>query len=266
MSVPELVLDPSLRVWVLFPILFVMILVGVIRHYATVLLQQTPKSQDAKTLREQQFLQYSQTLRANGVNIRPDSFAMRQNHLIENMKNNAYLADPKSATADTTQQAANMLQDPKALENMMNGMKGQISMVVPQTLMMGWINAFFAGFVLMRLPFPLTIRFKEMLQSGVATTDLDVRWVSSLSWYFLNLLGLNSVYALILGGSNSAGGVGNVSPNPGAMPGMQRPGTETVKMYRAEAENLHIARHEYLLEGVEDRVLNTYLARPKSVK
>lgn len=54
----------------------------------------------------------------------------------------------------------------------------------------------------MKLPFPLTIRFKSMLQSGVATRDLDVRWVSSLSWYFLNLFGLQSVFIFILGNDN----------------------------------------------------------------
>ncbi len=54
----------------------------------------------------------------------------------------------------------------------------------------------------MKLPFPLTIRFKSMLQSGVATRDLDVRWVSSLSWYFLNLFGLQSVFNFILGDDN----------------------------------------------------------------
>lgn len=41
-----------------------------------------------------------------------------------------------------------------------------------------------------------------MLQSGVATRDLDVRWVSSLSWYFLNLFGLQSVFIFLLGNEN----------------------------------------------------------------
>jgi hypothetical protein len=41
-----------------------------------------------------------------------------------------------------------------------------------------------------------------MLQSGVGTRDLDVRWVSSLSWYFLTLFGLQPVYTFILGSNN----------------------------------------------------------------
>ena len=53
-----------------------------------------------------------------------------------------------------------------------------------------------------KLPFPLTIRFKSMLQSGVMTRDLDVQWVSSLSWYFLNLMGHQSVFGFILGSDN----------------------------------------------------------------
>ena len=54
----------------------------------------------------------------------------------------------------------------------------------------------------MKLPFPLTPQFKSMLQSGVGTRELDVQWVSSLSWYFLTLFGLQPVYNFILGGDN----------------------------------------------------------------
>lgn len=55
-----------------------------------------------------------------------------------------------------------------------------------------------------KLPFPLTPQFKSMLQSGVGTRDLDVRWVSSLSWYFLTLFGLQPVYNFILGSNGMA--------------------------------------------------------------
>lgn len=64
-----------------------------------------------------------------------------------------------------------------------------------------WTKVLITG-RLVKLPFPLTIRFKSMLQSGVMTRDLDVRWVSSLSWYFLNLFGLQSVFGFILGSDN----------------------------------------------------------------
>jgi hypothetical protein len=58
-------------------------------------------------------------------------------------------------------------------------------------------------YVVVKLPFPLTLGFKSMLQRGIETSDMDVRWVSSLSWYFLNFFGLNGLYRLILGGDNS---------------------------------------------------------------
>lgn len=54
----------------------------------------------------------------------------------------------------------------------------------------------------MKLPFPLTIKFKSMLQAGVATKDMDPRWMSSISWYFLCFFGLQPVFNFILGSDN----------------------------------------------------------------
>jgi hypothetical protein len=38
--------------------------------------------------------------------------------------------------------------DPAAMDGMMAGMKTQMVMMVPQMVIMGWINFFFQGFVL----------------------------------------------------------------------------------------------------------------------
>ncbi len=43
--------------------------------------------------------------------------------------------------------ATNPMSDPAAMEGMMGMMKGNMMMMIPQTLIMSWINAFFAGFV-----------------------------------------------------------------------------------------------------------------------
>jgi hypothetical protein len=45
-----------------------------------------------------------------------------------------------------------------------------------------------------------------MLQNGIETGDMDVTWVSSISWYFLLLFGLSSVYTLLMDDSSHASG------------------------------------------------------------
>ena len=66
-----------------------------------------------------------------------------------------YLKDP----ANRGKPAANPMTDPSAMEGMVGMMKGNMMMMIPQTLIMSWINAFFAGFVICKLPSALAPMF-----------------------------------------------------------------------------------------------------------
>ncbi|KAI9838693.1 MAG: hypothetical protein M1819_005007 [Sarea resinae] len=247
--------DPALFYWILFPITVVMILTGVLRHYATILMQSAPKKSDLKALREQRSLLRGINLRNNSAVISTPSFTSRKNYLVPAYKSGAFLKEPENRGKPAT----NPMTDPAGMEAMMGMMKGNVAMMVPQTLIMSWINAFFSGYIIMKLPFPLTIRFKSMLQSGVATSDLDVRWVSSLSWYFLNLFGLQSVFTFILGNDNAANQMAQqmaqMNPGAAAAGSMFGPGQDPDKMFLAEAENLEVIEHWTVLDGVEKRLL-----------
>ena len=47
------------------------------------------------------------------------------------------------------------MSDPAMMEGMMGMMKGNVAMMVPQSLIMGWINAFFSGYVISMLILPI---------------------------------------------------------------------------------------------------------------
>ena len=54
-----------------------------------------------------------------------------------------------------------------------------------------------------KVPFALTLRFKDMLQRGIDISTLDPSYVSTLSWYFIVMFGLRGVMQLVMGDNNS---------------------------------------------------------------
>ena len=69
---------------------------------------------------------------------------------------------------------------------------------VPTILLGVFVNHFFSGFVVGRLPFPLPASFKALLHGGIYLPELDTCFLSSLSWYILSLVGLRSVASLLV--------------------------------------------------------------------
>merc|ERR1711939_1000663 len=127
-------------------------------------------------------------LRMHYKYIPSSSFSGRREFIIKEYLTKGKKADPMDAMAQ--------MQDPNMMQNMM---KQNMVMIVPQMAMMGWVSYFFAGFIVGKIPFPLTDRFKSMLQRGVELSSLETGFVSSLSLYFLVMFGLRGVFQLILG-------------------------------------------------------------------
>ncbi|KAG9089661.1 ER membrane complex subunit 3 [Ceratobasidium sp. UAMH 11750] len=274
MPAAPLLLDPQIRDWVLFPITLVMILVGILRHYVTQLLVSAPKCQSLLAIREQRAVLRSQVLRSTSTNspLPPATYKSISQHLSQAFTAGTFLKDGPPKPDEKPAGPVNPLSDPTQMEGMMDGMKQQFVMMVPQMVIMGWINFFFQGFVLIKLPFPLTLGFKSMMQRGIDTQEMNARWVSSLSWYFLNLFGLNGLFRLILGNDNAADSSRDMTSSPfaGAAAAQAKPvGPQDFgKIFAAEKDNLELAGGLYVWSGehVEERLLRKWGKLPSENK
>lgn len=103
-----------------------------------------------------------------GVNLRNnacsvldrESFEIRKNYMVTGFRNGAFLKDPNNRG----QPPANPMTDPAGMEAMMGMLKGNMMMMIPQTLIMSWINAFFSGFVIRMLHFDINGHVATSLQ------------------------------------------------------------------------------------------------------
>ncbi|BGP52771.1 hypothetical protein JCM8202_004406 [Rhodotorula sphaerocarpa] len=287
----DLTLDPAIRDKVLLPLTLVVVLSGVFRFALTKYLDSPPKPQPPLVLREQRAITRGQLLRAHSSYLPPDGFDALRSHLATAYTDGSLLKEPAPQEGSAASaKKPNPLEDPDAADAMMDGLKDMISKqaagFIPQMATMYLVNRFFPPALLARIPFPLPVRFKELLQRGApleVLTGLDASWCSGTSWYFLCMFGLTPVYQLLLGdgmsannmaamnpmmaasggagapGSGGASGAAAIATGPPAPPQMPgAPGPDYSKLYRAERENLDIVEYNWVAEGVEDRLLERF--------
>ncbi|CAM6121314.1 unnamed protein product [Calypogeia fissa] len=129
---------------------------------------------------------------------------------------------------------AQMFSDPNMAMDMM---KKNLSMIIPQTLTFAWVNFFFSGFVAAKIPFPLTQRFRAMLQNGI-----DLSSVAALATDDTQRL-MQTQMAMQMGGL----------------------GADPAKPLGAEKDGLELVQNEWVLPRVEQRaeaVLKQLLEKP----
>eukprot|EP00903_Cladosiphon_okamuranus_P021880 g20115.t1 len=239
----HLVLDPAIRDWVVLPLMLMVILVGVLRHNITALLK-AEKPLDKEELSYKQTLTRAKRLRGNGRFICREAFSRRKGYFTA--KEGGLLRQ------EDLPGQANPMANP---DKMMGPMKSQMGFVATNMFMMAFTSYFFEGFVLVRVPFPLTNRFKVMLQRGVQLSTLDASYVSSTSWYFLVMFGLKSVINLFLRDAPVQDEAKVIQSQLGM--GAASMGFDTKKLFSSEADSLDLAPHDWVLNDVEKRLLGS---------
>lgn len=236
----DLVLDTAIRNWVLVPLSLVMVLIGVLRYFISKLIRSSP-TPDSKAIKEGQAVIRARNLRSGAHLIPSKSFRSRRTYFTN--EESGLLFVPKE---EAQKAQAQMFQDPNMAMDMM---KKNLSMIIPQTLTFAWVNFFFSGFVAAKIPFPLTPRFRAMLQNGIDLSTVDVSYVSSRSWYFLNLFGLRGFFSLILGEENATDDAQRMMQ----MSGGGGFGFDASKNLGAEKDSLDIIQHDWALPKIEQR-------------
>ena len=146
-----------------------------------------------------------------------------------------------------------------AQSGMMDNMKGMLVMMGTTIPAMAWINSFFAGFVLAKVPFSMTQQFRSLTQSGIDMSNLDVSYVSSVSFYFLIVFGLNQLQSLLFDDEGDDEGMkamneerkqmtGAMNPmaQQGGLMGAASQGGERKNIFKPQIDGLDLISHKFI--------------------
>lgn len=251
----HLILDPAIRDWCLFPLMAVIILITILRTELTALLQ-SPKAVVIEEHQQKQRLQRAQRLRTNGRFINRESYASRRQY---------FISEEKGPTKDGKDTMKGVLRnavapDPTNMDpsKMMGDMVGQMGFMATHVIVMGFANTFMGGFIMLRVPFPLTTHFRIMLQRGVEVAALDPSYVSSMSWSYLVMTAIRGVLGLVMGSDMVADEQRQMQMQMGMGGGSSGPGGFDARgLFADECTTLSIAPHVWAGESVEQRLLGS---------
>jgi hypothetical protein len=274
-SETNILLDSNIRDWVVLPLFIIMVAAGLLRVYMGNLLKPAPKSLSKVCQRTQTTLRTTSVLKTGATHfLSSGKLEARRAAYPEVLKEQVewcetHLDEQEAAAADAGDDGD--MPSPFAA---MEGMQGNMVFMVQNMVMMQAIQHFFSGFILLKVPFHLTMGFKQMFQKGLeGLATLDTAYVSSVSWYFLVMFGLRGFFRLAIGSPNmetlqTQQLMNSFGNKPGGGGPAANPDDDAlIKKMTEEAENLPSVLPKQFkshLDSVEKRLLKTKYPKKKA--
>jgi hypothetical protein len=267
----NILLDSSIRDWVVLPLLIIMVFAGMLRHYLSLLLKASAVKKMPKVeQRIKSTLTRSSRLRSGAAGfISKQKWEARVRYWTDDSK--GYLKEEmqwieeeqerqkEEITNNKEEEKDDNMPDPMA---MLGPMKGQFAFMAQNMILMQGIGYFFSGYVLVKVPIPLTNGFKMMFQRGLDLSTLETSYVSSVSWYFLVMFGLRAFFKLVIDGNGNsqkehmeAAMVQTQLGNIFAAGGGPQKKFDSQTFIKGEIESLELSKYKSVLDDADTRLL-----------
>lgn len=265
MTSQNILLDSDIRDWVVLPLFVIMVSAGLLRVHMGNLLKPAPKNTTKVTQRAGSSIRATSSLKTGSIHFLSSAkLETRKLAYPELLKEQVEWCENY---LDEEEEAKKANEDDDDMPNplaAMDGMKGNMVFMVQNMAMMQGIQFFFSGFILLKVPFHLTMGFKQMFQRGMeGLTDLDTSYVSSVSLYFLFMYGLRAFFRLVMGTPSLETQETQkmwlkLGKKPGGGPPQASNDDNQVKALTQEADNLELMLPKQFksnLDQVEKRLL-----------
>ena len=261
MSFP--LLDSSLRNYIFIPLTIITICVSLLMKYLNSFFNKGKKQElhsETKSLEE---FSFEQELKSRDSDLRIQNAISRANLLKDNFM---FISEKgfKKRQAFFNEFFSQHLEEKQAdfmNPNMMTDMiTRNISNAIYYISLFVVGGYFFSGYLILKLPFGLSRKFKSMMQQGLNLPDVDVSYVSAISWCLILVFGLNNIIQFFDGGEDFSimqqqeqmmKQPLNLMPNPMG-------GNDYDKVLKPEKESIAILPGFSVLDDAVDNVIEKY--------
>ena len=196
-------IDSSLRNFIFFPLTIITVCVSLLMKYLTAIFNTNKKPNLRSQTNTLENFSFENEMENRDTDLKIQNAVDRANILKNNFmyitekgfkKRQSYFNEFFSRKFEAKQAE---LMNPNMMGDMMKKQAVNAVYYISLFVVGGY---FFSGYLILKLPFGLTRKFKSMMQQGLNLPDFDPSYVSAISWCLILVFGINPILQFFDGG------------------------------------------------------------------